>query len=375
MSCQCLYSYHQHPAIFCGQLRLNFAVAEVNCPACCGIGSIFVRTAGIDEQHAPAALLRLFRVFMLDGAVPFIGAVVAPDGPEHHIGIECAHFFGSAVRPEVAAQPDGEGFAAIGEFLEVRALAVVGIRLSVVLPADADAAEAVDDLAVRADEGAAAVQGIPVALDEAEGDGGGVLSGSVLQLADGGGIKWESHIAVSGIRPAQAVEALEGGFSEHNEVGTISGGSRVNIIPDYATAGGCFRYYDNETAKVIRDHTFAIAKGVETLSGCKVDVQALTGYACVENDDKLIDLISETLTEELGENSVVWLDEPASGSEDFSYYGLATGTPAALMWLNCEQYTGEETYALHSSKCIFKPEAIKAGAEGFVSIAIKYLNS
>ena len=137
-------------------------------------------------------------------------------------------------------------------------------------------------------------------------------------------------------------------------VGTISGGSRVNIIPDYATAGGCFRYYDNETAKVIRDHTFAIAKGVETLSGCKVDVQALTGYACVENDDKLIDLISETLTEELGENSVVWLDEPSSGSEDFSYYGLATGTPAALMWLNCEQYTGEETYALHSSKCIFK---------------------
>ncbi len=100
----------------------------------------------------------------------------------------------------------------------------MGIRLSVVLPADADAAEAVDDFAVRADEGAAAVQGIPVALDEAEGDSGGVLSGSVLQLADGGGIKRESHIAVSGIRPAQAVKALEGGFAEHNEVGTISGG-------------------------------------------------------------------------------------------------------------------------------------------------------
>lgn len=223
-SCQCLYSYHQHPAVSRGHLRLNFAVAEVNCPACCGIGSIFVRTAGIDEQHASAALLRLFRVFVLDGVVPFIGAVVAPDEPEHHIGVECVHFFGSAVRPEVAAQPDGEGFAAIGEFLEVRALAVVGIRLSVLLPADADAAEAVDDLAVRADEGAAAVQDIPVALDEAEGDSGGVLSGGVLQLADGGGIKRESHIAVSGIRPAQAVEALEGGFAEHNEVGTISGG-------------------------------------------------------------------------------------------------------------------------------------------------------
>ena len=131
-----LYIYHQPPAVSRGQFRLNFAVAEVDCPARRGVGSIFVRTVGIDEQHASAALLRLFRVFVLDGAVPFIDAVVAPDGPEHHIGVECVHFFGSAVCPEVAAQPDGEGFAAVGEFLEVRALAVVGIRLSVLLPAD-----------------------------------------------------------------------------------------------------------------------------------------------------------------------------------------------------------------------------------------------
>lgn len=73
-----LYIYHQHPAVSRGHLRLNFAVAEVDCPARRGIGSIFVRAIGIDEQHAPAALLRLFRVFVLDGAVPFIGAVVLP---------------------------------------------------------------------------------------------------------------------------------------------------------------------------------------------------------------------------------------------------------------------------------------------------------
>ena len=36
----------------------------------------------------------------------------------------------------------------------------------------------------------------------------------------------------------------------------------VNIIPDFATAGGVFRYYDNGTAKVIKEHTYAIAKGV-----------------------------------------------------------------------------------------------------------------
>ena len=50
------------------------------------------------------------------------------------------------------------------------------------------------------------------------------------------------------------------------------GGTRVNIVPDYATAGGCFRYYDNGTAKVIREHALAIAKGVEEISGCRVEV-------------------------------------------------------------------------------------------------------
>ncbi len=158
-------------------------------------------------------------------------------------------------------------------------------------------------------------------------------------------------------------------------IGTISGGSRVNIIPDYATAGGCFRYYDNETAKVIRENTIAIGKGVEQLSGCKVDVIAMTGYACVENDGALVDLVEETITEAMGDKAVMHMDEPASGSEDFSYYGLSTGTPMAFMWLNCEQYTGEDVYPLHSSKCIFKPDAIKTGADGLASIAVKFLNT
>ena len=51
-----------------------------------------------------------------------------------------------------------------------------------------------------------------------------------------------------------------------------------------------FRYYDNDTARVIREHTLAIARGVEEISGCRIDVTAHTGYACVENDDALTEL-------------------------------------------------------------------------------------
>lgn len=156
-------------------------------------------------------------------------------------------------------------------------------------------------------------------------------------------------------------------------VGTIGGGTAVNIIPGNATAGGVFRYYDNETAKVINEKTNDIARGIEAISGCKVEVDAKTGYACVYNDEELADIGVEAVKDELGDDAVLMLDEPASGSEDFSYYGVSTGKPAMLMWLNAEPYT-EEIYPLHSPKCVMKHEIIKTGAAGLASIAVRYLN-
>ncbi len=157
-------------------------------------------------------------------------------------------------------------------------------------------------------------------------------------------------------------------------IGTIQGGTRVNIVPDYATAGGCFRYYDNGTAKVIREHALAIAKGVEEISGCRVEVTAHTGYACVENDDALTVLAEKALKEELGEDSCFYMDEPASGSEDFSEYHLVGGIPTTFMWLNTRPAEGTAVNPLHSSKWCPDADIIRYAAPGMCAIAFKYLN-
>lgn len=157
-------------------------------------------------------------------------------------------------------------------------------------------------------------------------------------------------------------------------VGTLKGGSAVNIIPDEATAGGCFRYYDNNAAELIRQRTIEIAKGIESISGCKVDVDIKRGYACVDNDAELVSFIDKTLVETMGEDSRFYLDEPASGSEDFGYYNIATGTPCALLWLSTKPMT-DEVYPLHSSKCCPRSDIIPFAAEAFTNIAVKYLNA
>ena len=158
-------------------------------------------------------------------------------------------------------------------------------------------------------------------------------------------------------------------------VGTIKGGSAVNIIPDFATAGGVFRYYDNGTAKVIKEHTYAIAKGVEEVSGCRIEIDCQTGYACVENDAAMTELAEAALKEELGENSCFYMDSPATGSEDFSEYHLTGGIPCTFMWLNAAPAEGTVSSPLHSSKCCFAPEILKVGAAGMAAIAVRYLNS
>jgi len=157
-------------------------------------------------------------------------------------------------------------------------------------------------------------------------------------------------------------------------VGTINGGTAINVIPDYVYAGGVFRYYDNDTAQVIKEHTFDVAKGVESISGCKIEVTALPGYRCVDNDSDMVDLCEAALKEELGEDACFFMDEPASGSEDFSYYSLCSGIPCSFMWLNTPPIVGTELSPLHSSKCAMSSESIRPGAAGLASIAVKYLN-
>ena len=156
-------------------------------------------------------------------------------------------------------------------------------------------------------------------------------------------------------------------------VGLLSGGSAVNIIPGEAKASGVARYYDNDAAEVVRERALDIAEGVSKLSGCQIDVTIQKGYACVENDGELIDFMDGVLKDELGEDATLFLDEPFSGSEDFSYYSIHSGVPCALMWLNAYP-EGGEVYPLHNPKCVMQSDIIKTGAAGMARIAVEFLN-
>ena len=153
-------------------------------------------------------------------------------------------------------------------------------------------------------------------------------------------------------------------------IGVIKGGEAVNIIPSTASMEMVCRTYGEETRKVIYDEVMRLARGTEELSGCKFDVEHTEGYGSVVNDPALLKLADEAVTEALGEGYVNYLKEPLSFSEDFSYYGNATGTPSLFLMLNAG-CLGDEPYSLHDARCTFQENALECGVTAMVATAMK----
>ena len=134
------------------------------------------------------------------------------------------------------------------------------------------------------------------------------------------------------------------------------------------------RTYGEETRKVIYDEVMRLARGTAELSACKFDVEHIEGYGSVVNDPKLLKIGAEAVAEALGPDYVDNLEEPLSFSEDFSYYGNATGTPSLFLLLNAG-YLGDAPHSLHDARCTFQEEALECGVTVMVATALKILES
>ena len=157
-------------------------------------------------------------------------------------------------------------------------------------------------------------------------------------------------------------------------IGVIKGGEAVNIIPSTASLEMVCRTYGEETRKVIYDEVMRLARGTAELSACKFDVEHIEGYGSVVNDPKLLKIGAEAVAEALGPDYVDNLEEPLSFSEDFSYYGNATGTPNLFLLLNAG-YLGDAPHSLHDARCTFQEEALECGVTAMVATALKILES
>ena len=102
--------------------------------------------------------------------------------------------------------------------------------------------------------------------------------------------------------------------------GKIEGGSVHNVLPDTVKLYGTLRYLNPDLQETLHRKISESIKNVSSLS--KADIEWLSEYACpgVVNDKMLVDIISKSCIESIGEENTKVLDISSMGGEDFAYY-------------------------------------------------------
>jgi len=115
--------------------------------------------------------------------------------------------------------------------------------------------------------------------------------------------------------------------------GKIHGGQNANVIPETVELEGTLRTLDPEVRKNTIKHFRTLAKGIEEISGTKLEVRFEVSIPSVTNDARLTDLVRSVAEEMLGPQRVDHLPRPSMGGEDFAVY--LEHVPGTMFRLGC----------------------------------------
>jgi amidohydrolase len=149
-------------------------------------------------------------------------------------------------------------------------------------------------------------------------------------------------------------------------VGSIHGGSAVNVIPDEVILTGTIRTLDTETRRIIPPLMERMIVETAKASGAEAEFNLTAGYPPVINEERATAFARDALDDILGAENVVEIKEPVMGGEDFAYY--LEKIPGTFLRIG----VGDRP-PLHNSKYDFNDEAIPFGIRIMAGIAVRFL--
>lgn len=102
--------------------------------------------------------------------------------------------------------------------------------------------------------------------------------------------------------------------------GQIHGGQNANVIPEQVVLEGTVRTLDRKVREKTLAQIRVLAKGIEQVTGTKLEVCFERGTPSIYNNDELTKLVADVAFQLLGAENVVLLSRPSMGSEDFAIY-------------------------------------------------------
>lgn len=144
-------------------------------------------------------------------------------------------------------------------------------------------------------------------------------------------------------------------------VGKMWGGERRNIIAGEVFLEGTLRAFKASNYHKIKSRMQEVAKGLETIYNCSIDLVFRDMYPAVTNDEEMV----HTLIKAIGKDNIDWI-EPQMISEDFSYFQQKI--PGLFFFLGTKNEEKGYTHSLHNCRFAFHEDVLLTGIQVYVNL-------
>lgn len=142
-------------------------------------------------------------------------------------------------------------------------------------------------------------------------------------------------------------------------IGRIAGGANANVIPEHVELQGTLRTLESAVRLSTMEHIDQLARGVEEITGAKIEVRFSGNIPAVHNDADATETLRQAAAEVVGHQHCRLIARPSMGSEDFACY--LQHVPGAMFRLGT---AGDLTAItpLHTSRFDVDEKALAIGA-------------
>lgn len=153
-------------------------------------------------------------------------------------------------------------------------------------------------------------------------------------------------------------------------IGTVTAGSRYNIIADSFRMEGTCRTLNPQVQDAMPLQMENIIKGIAQGMGGSYTFSYTKGFLPIINDTATCTPVLDTMKKLLGEEKIILQDKATMIGEDFSFFAQAV--PSVFYWLGCKE---ENTpfYPLHSNHFAPDEEAMRTGIHVMISSVLALL--
>lgn len=146
-------------------------------------------------------------------------------------------------------------------------------------------------------------------------------------------------------------------------IGTINGGTRMNIIADKVNLTGTIRSFSEDLQSKLKQWMLDMAEGIEVMYNCKIHLKFEDMYPPVINDEKLFEQIWPLC----GDDSSKRIFRKVMLAEDFACYQKKI--PGVFIGLGSKNLHKGFANDLHTENFNFDEKILLRGLEAYIKIA------